>query len=114
MAYTFDRNLFSDLHKEAFGHRPFPGKLHWLANATDDELQEEWDFLLRAAHLRAEEDRRIEQENLALWNATIDRLAEVCGSREEAIRWDMAAHDHENDPNFYCWEYGIPYGTILK
>lgn len=114
MSYTYDLNLFSDLHKEAYRHRPSSNYYQWMKTATPDQLQAEWDEMLRDADIRHAEDTRIEQENLRDWNDTIDTLAKYAGNRKTAIAWDMDAHGCLLDEDFYKFHWGIPYSTELK
>jgi hypothetical protein len=47
--YTFDENLVSDIHKDAYGFRPRDGFWSRWSNATIDQKQVIWDELLDEA-----------------------------------------------------------------
>ena len=81
--YTFDANLFSDLHKDVYGFRP---RGHWFydANTTDQERQEEWDYLCKRL------DEQIDEENAAKAKA----LAEL-HARVAVLRTKGAQDDHQ-------------------
>ena len=115
--YTFDEDIVSDLHKDAFGFRP--GERFWNAwnCMCDDEKQAEWDYLIESCHraILAEQ----EQEKLAIerFEATVTRTIESgAGNRETAIRWIMDASSaaRTNDWDFLCWEHGLPYGYFNR
>ena len=46
MTYTFDADIVSDLHKDAFGRRPSEGFWDRWNSGDDDQKQEMWDDLL--------------------------------------------------------------------
>ena len=54
--FTFDTNLFSDLHKDVYGFRP---RGHWFydASTTDEQRQEEWDYLCKRLDEQLEEEK---------------------------------------------------------
>lgn len=114
-AYTFDENLFSDLHKDARGYRPSGDYYTWLKNASDDEKQSEWDGLIREMHRRCEEED--EQERLCLidFERKISKVMNTgAKSRQMAVQW---IYDSLNDPYDYEYadfQFGIPYGTFKK
>ena len=65
MAYTFDAQIVSDLHKDAYGCRPSSFWWQCWNEATDDERQAEWDDLLDVSARRyalEQEDERIALE----------------------------------------------------
>ena len=62
MTYTFDENIVSNLHKDAFGFRP-SRSWYWDWNGySDDEKQKEWDFLLQALKRGMEDEARREDD----------------------------------------------------
>jgi len=110
MDSTFDSNVVSDLHKEAYGFRP--GQGWWAAwNGMDDQgRQEEWDRLGRAADEETAREHAAQQRAEARWAAHITKLmADNAIDRATALRWDMAAMDCDGDTGFYCYTWGISY-----
>jgi hypothetical protein len=110
MAYTFDSDIVSDLHKDAYGFRP---SSTWWAQwraMTDADRQEEWDRMCR--EVEDSEARRFQAEAAAQqrWERHIDQLMVTNGiDRATAIRWDMEAEDAGGDVGFYCFLAGIGY-----
>jgi hypothetical protein len=89
---TYDDNLFSDLHKDAYGIRP-RGK-HMYYEATPAVKQEIWDSLLVALEhtLQAEKDSETEAE--LEFEINIQRnLEHGAPDRATAIRWIVDALD---------------------
>jgi hypothetical protein len=110
MAYTFDSNVVSDLHKEAYGFRP--GQGWWAAwkDMDDQGRQEEWDRLSAAADEEALREQAAQQRAEERWNLHIAQLMRTNGiDRATALRWDMDAMDCDGDAGFYCYKWGIGY-----
>lgn len=112
--YTFDINLFSDLHKDAYGMRPNGSYFEWLTTATDAEKQKEWDKMCTAMSAREAERQQIEQVALCRFNKLVaNTIADGAGDRETAIKWLMDAMPHAHgDVGFFEYTHGIPYGTV--
>ena len=111
--YTFDDILFSDLYKEAYGHRPSHRYIIDWHGLTDDQKQAEWDLLLDTfaqAEARAQEQ---EEANIEAFHARIERMmADGAESKEQAIRWICDAEDidyNEPDVGYICFQLGLPY-----
>ncbi len=94
MAYTFDENTVSDLHKDARGYRP--REYFWAEwnTSNDFDRQAIWDGLMR--ELAAE----IARERDAYARAEIEfhqriQGAMLLGAADEqtAVRWILAAED---------------------
>lgn len=110
--YTYDTDIVSDLHKDAYGFRPRGAFWQNWEASTEDEKQAEWNSLLEACQRAIERQR--EEEALAivrfekLLEKTVSRGA---GDRETALRWIMDASGIDNgDWEFLCYEHGLPYG----
>ena len=113
--YTFDSDLISDLHKEAYGFRPSSDFYNSWKEFTDEQKQEEWNFLLKAADDRFEEDKRREQEDVAEFDREVAEIMKVgrnC-SEYDAIAW-MAPIEFEENPELnsqdiehWVWSRGI-------
>jgi len=83
--FTYDENLFSDFHKDAYGFRP---RDHRFYDATPAEKQVIWDDVGRAF------DDANAQEELAKRESQINFEKEVqyilslgASNRETALRW---------------------------
>ena len=109
--YTYDDQTFSDLHKEAYGCRPSSFAYGEWKTMTPDQKQDEWDFLLRVANDRFNEEKRQEEEDVAEFErdiAEIIKIGKNC-SREQALRWmtPVEPFEHLQDIEQWVWERGI-------
>jgi hypothetical protein len=108
--YTFDVNLVSDLHKDAYGFRPSKDYMDmWDYGLTDEGRQMEWDYLIEKidSELSAEKIR----EQLAV-DYFIKQLGLVmrCGVDElTALRWMTQEENftHAQDIEHWVWKQGI-------
>lgn len=113
MQYTFDDDIISDLHKDAYGFRPRQDFWVWWDNASDDEKQAEWDSLLAALERAVKEEREQEERAIAKFETLVaTTIATGAGDRETALRWimDGSRCGRDGDWDFLCYEYGLPYG----
>ena len=108
--YTYDENLFSDFHKDAYGFRP---RDHRFYDATPAEKQVIWDDVGRAF------DDANDQEELAKRESQINFEKEVqyilsyfnlgASNRETALRWmtdDMTFYTRQ-DVEGWVYNRGI-------
>lgn len=109
MTYTFSTEIFSDLHKDAYGFRP-RGHRFYDEATTDAERQEIWDYLVQIV----EDDMAAEREHQA--RALRDFEAEVAnvialgaGDRATALRWMTSSETFYNSQcvEHWVWNLGI-------
>lgn len=114
--FTFDENLVSDLHKDAYGFRPSGS--FWLSwgEASDLRRQEIWDDLLVdldracAEHARATSIACVDLEDrIAFMQATI-----VGCTRHDAIRYLLDVYNCDDWVEHLEYELGVPYGYLTK
>jgi hypothetical protein len=108
--FTFDDDIVSDLHKDAYGYRPSTGWWVLWKSFTPTQKQSEWDHLV--SELEAEQAREKRREEVAFehWVRRIFDLATQRGiSLADAVRWDMDAEDVAGDIGYYCYVVGIGY-----
>lgn len=87
MEYSYSDELYSDLHKDAYGFRPTQDfHFWWNKEATPAEKQSWWDSAVK--NMTEEEDERaaFEERKFAEVNATIDKMVADGMTREQAIR----------------------------
>ena len=110
MDFTFDENIFSDLHKDAFGFRP---RNHRFYNTftTDEQKQEDWDYVCKCL------DAEIERADLAEIQCDIEFEQRIkncieygADDRETAICWIFQS-DKDFDQGFgfgyVQWKLGV-------
>lgn len=115
MSYTFDEQIVSDLHKDAYGFRP--REYFWAEwnNSTNDEKQLIWDRLCDALDYEIERERREQEAAVAHFEANVQRNMDLgAPTREDAIRWVLQSLDLDEMDMRYggsrvCYELGLPY-----
>jgi len=104
------QGTYSDLHKDVYGFRP-RGTNIWN---DADALTHEIDYLCIQLERVMKEDE--ERQAIAVTDfeqRVTDTIALGAGSREDAIRWIAQAMNNP-DPDFLCYDLGIPYGYLGK
>jgi len=112
MNYTYSDELYSDLHKDAYGCRPSIGERLYWQTLSADEKQKEWDFLIGMMNARILHQREMELEAIAEYEQQIARNLDLgADSREDAIRWilDSMELSQYDDAGYVCYKLGLPY-----
>lgn len=112
-AYTYDTDLFSDLHKDAYGFRP---RAHEFWDATPDRKQVIWDNTLEALDQALAEEKRREAHAITRFEEQIAKMI-ICGAndRETALRWIRDSYDEFDrmyGDGYIEFDHGLPYGYI--
>jgi len=109
--YTFDYDLFSDLHKDAYGYRPRYHRFYDDAT-TDAERQEFWDMTLRDLDIAIKEEEERKASAIASFEKAIAESMAMCNcDRATAIRYQIEAGgwEYEWDAGYICYHLGLPY-----
>ena len=112
--YTFCENTISDLHKDAWGHRPSQGFwVRWNC-ATDDAKQKIWDDLIDDMVANDQAEAKAKKENASKLFLRIKETCKLGASNyRTAIRWildaDELEHDQYYDGGQLAWEYNLAY-----
>lgn len=115
MSYTFDANIVSDLHKDAYGYRPSNDWFRVWNAATDSVKQAIWDELLVALDYEMAAERKREADAVNAYEFTLQgHMHYGAKDRATAIRWMMQSMDlSENDlcygGSLICYKLGLPY-----
>jgi hypothetical protein len=115
--YTFDEQIVSDVHKEAFGFRPTQGWwAHWK-NSNNDQKQDIWDDLIVSMERAHNEEKERERRACnAVENALVEAYIAGARDRVTAIRWWWQNFDTNSryfDPEHAIWTVGL-LGTKLE
>lgn len=107
MLTTAERNemltLMSDLSKEAYGFRVRKD----YTGCSDEEIKADWDYYIKVADRRAEEEAESYALALKEWKERILEMSVAHNiDRHTAVRWEMQAMDEE-DFEHYLWRNGI-------
>ena len=115
MAYTYDENIVSDLHKDARGYRP--REMWWSEwnNGSDDDRQYIWDNLCRELEEEIRREQFLQEEAARAFEKRI-LDTQVMGAIDEdtAIRWilqsmDLDEYDIQYGADYILWEFGLSY-----
>lgn len=113
--YTFDEDLISDLHKDAYGFRPSQSFWSFFAAANADQKQMIWDSLCYtadAAALSERQEREFRENDFQVRVASMMHAG--CPDFETAIRWLHDAHDTNGDDDYLEYCLGVGYGYIRQ
>jgi predicted deacylase len=115
MTYTFDEDIVSDLHKDAFGFRPSVCFWDNWKSFNDDEKQVEWDSLLVALENTNAEDSRREKVAIEDFEKLVT-MTQHCGAitRDRSLKWIMDGSDCSGDWEYFCYKHGLPYSYFKK
>jgi hypothetical protein len=115
MDYTFDADIVSDLHKDAYGFRPSES---WWANwysASDAGRQAIWDDLLVALDAEIQEEEQRQKASIDKFEALVAiNLQAGAADRATALRWIMDVSEAGGDWEYLCYLKGLPYQYFQK
>jgi hypothetical protein len=109
-AFTFEYDLYSDLHKDAYGFRPRGYHRFYADDTTDEERQEFWDWACRDLEIAIEEDQRAKEKAEAEFKGLVQKtIALGAGDEETALRWLVQDEEFYSgqDVEHYVWDKGI-------
>ena len=118
VGFTYDDNLYSDLHKDARGSRPSYGNQAYWDELSPAEKQQQWDMLVEEMAQRYEDEKLEERRSIDRFEYWIRNTIEMgAKDRAEALRWILAAAAAEDagfDVEHFEWQQGLPFGYISK
>ena len=106
-AYTFDIEIFSDLYKDAYGHRPRNHPFYW---ADDAEKQQIWDRVVEDVNDAIRREREEAEAAVVEFETLVAKTIDLgAGDRETALRWLTSTEDfyHQQDIEHWVWKHGI-------
>jgi hypothetical protein len=109
MTYTFSTEIFSDLHKDAYGFRPRNHRFYDEAT-TDAERQRIWDNLCQVVEDNIAAEKEHEARALRDFESQINlRIALGAGDRATALRWMTQDEKFYNEQcvEHWVWKQGI-------
>lgn len=120
MEFTFDSNIVSDLHKEAYGFRPSASYFEMWNRIPDAEKQIEWDRLLERMSDSMDEEAHQAEAAKRFEQRVADVMELVASSnRADAIRFIAQAEGKDDEIEFYGYEalefhFGLKFGYIKE
>lgn len=106
----------SDIHKDAYGHRPTTAFYQQWSAASDDQKLKIWDGLFEALQrANAEEAIRQRQAIADLEERIKFMQSTICGcTRRDAIRYLIDVYQTDGDVGYLEWHLEVPYGHLTK
>jgi len=111
---TNDENIYSDLHKEAYGFRPGSYGMEAWSLSTPDEKQEKWDRVCVDLEKAFGEEQKREKEAIASFETSVkDNMDRGATDRKSVVRWILQSWNLEEPTDEYsagyaCWSLGLP------
>ena len=112
--YTFNADVLSDLHKDAYGFRPSGDFFREWDLLDNDGKQDLWDSLVDAVHVSIENEREYHQEAIAdLEDRIRFMMNTIVGcDRDDAIRYLHDVYNTNGSDEFLEYELGVPFGYL--
>ena len=115
MTYTFDENIVSDLHKDAYGFRPSQGWWSMWAAFNPDQKQTMWDSLIDAMDAAIEMEKEQQARALVEFRKLLKSTMAMCNVDwknalrilMEALDMDPSASDQDFD--YFLWQHDLGY-----
>ena len=120
MAYTFDSNIVSDLHKDARGFRPTEYFWEEWDQCGDDNRQAMWDNLLAELSETMDRERNAEAAALENFRAQIAAMRKLGAETEQqAIKWMFHAekldrYDLQYGADAVAYHFGMAYNNPYR
>jgi hypothetical protein len=115
MAYTFDEDTVSDLHKDAYGFRPRDNFWSAWAAFNGDQKQALWDSMLGTMERNCELERESQKAAEHDFQCRIASLQHL-GAQDfdMALRWLHDALDTQGDDEYLEFRLGLSFGYVGK
>lgn len=107
MTYTFCEDIFSDLHKDAYGFRP---RGHEFYDATPERKQEIWDYFCQVVEDNIAAEREHEARAMRDFEQEVQNMIDLgAGDRTTALRWMTQSEEYytEQCVEHWVWNRGI-------
>jgi hypothetical protein len=120
MAYTFDAQIVSDLHKDARGRRPDAYFWEEWNQCGDDTRQAMWDNLLVELEQETARQKAAEAKALADFRAQIKSMRKLGAETErQAIKWifhsqKLDRYDLQYGADYVAWNLGLAYNNPYR
>ena len=112
--YTFDENILSDLHKDAYGFRPSGDFFREWDLLDNDGKQDLWEQLMDAVRDSILEEARYHNMAIAEFEGWVKQTMKIVvdSTREDYIRMMHDAHDTRGDVEYLEHSQGVPFGYL--
>ena len=107
--YTFDENLISDLHKDAYGFRPTQSFWASFAAFNPEQKQALWDSMLADLERSIKNEQDEYKSNIERFEKRIDNLMHDGTTRQRMAQWLI---NYSKDIEGCEYELGLPFGYL--
>lgn len=120
MAYTFNSDIVSDLHKDARGFRPTEYFWEEWDQCGDDTRQSMWDSLINEFNNTQAAERAREAEALAAFERQIRAMKKLgAETTRQAIKWifhaeKMDRYDLQYGADHVAYHFGMAYDNKYR
>lgn len=124
MAYTFDSNIVSDLHKDARGFRPTEYFWEEWDQCGDDNRQAMWDSLCKELEETMAAEQTAQEQALENFRAQIREMRKLgAATDQQAIKWifhaeGMDRYDLQYGADYVAYHFGMsyqnPYRAVIE
>lgn len=120
MAYTFDSNIVSDLHKDARGFRPSEYFWEEWDQCGDDNRQAMWDNLINEFNNTVAAERDSQVAALENFRVQIKAMRKLGAETErQAIKWifhaeNLDRYDLQYGADAVAYHFGLAYNNPYK
>lgn len=118
--FTYDEALYSDLHKDAYGFRPYSDDPFYVVGP--ERKQKIWERVLHDLDLEFERVQALEKTAIESFEKQIEQNMTLgAKDRVTAVRWivQAIAEEHPNmmnwieqDKTYLCYVLGLPYCMV--
>lgn len=112
--YTFNADVLSDLHKDAYGFRPSESFFREWDLLDNEGKQDLWDILVETVADSIQREREYQRMAIAEFEGWVKMTMKIVqdSTREDCIRMLHDAHSTHGDVEYLEHCLGVPYGYI--
>lgn len=117
MTFTYSDELFSDIHKDAYGFRPKSEAWARWNSLSPERKQEEWNYMQSKINFDCEWEARQQEEARKAFASRVNSLIQSgAGNAITALRWIAESHGYKALDfmaiDFLEYEYNLGYGKL--
>ena len=112
--YTFNADVLSDLHKDAYGFRPSESFFREWDLLDNEGKQDLWDILVETVADSIQREREYQRMAISEFERWVEQTMKIVtdSTREDCIRMMHDAHQTHGDVEYLEHCLGVPYGYI--
>lgn len=112
MTSSYDENIISDLHKDAYGFRPDSSFWITFEAFNPEQKQALWDSILSDLERSIDDEEYAQEAAIIEFEDRIDNLMHDCNNRKSIVDWFLRASQNSNDIEGFELFNGLPFGYL--